>query len=327
MNREPAISSAPAPVAGSFLPPLSVVIPAYNYGRYLPEAIGSVLAQTHPLLECIVVDDGSTDNTEAVVQRESDPRVRYVRKVNGGLSSARNAGARAAQHDFVGFLDADDRWLPGFAERALQEFLRGGDALGAVATASFRIDSEGARVGASRFSFGKAGELGFRDFCLRNRPLASSVIVRRAVFERCGEFDETLRSSEDRDYWLRLTAAGWRFRFLDEPLAEIRRHTANMSKAAERMHENREKVLRRARQAGCIAARSPFWLKVSSAHLLQSARTHHSEGNTWKGLRLLALSCLRWPWFSSPSELSEPRLFRARALARMLLDACKRSPR
>ncbi len=303
--------------------PVSVVIPAYNYARYLPDAIGSVLAQTHRELECIVVDDGSTDDTRAVVEGIRDERVRYVHKVNGGLSSARNAGIREARHRFVGFLDADDRWLPDFLQRALKEFERGDAKLGAVATASHRIDEHGARVGSARFTFGESCDLGFRDFCLRNRPLSSSILIRREALEETGEFDTSLRSSEDRDYWLRMTARGWKLRFLDEPLAEIRRHSVNMSKAAARMQANRKQVLTQARRAGVIAPNSLFWLKVFSLHLVQSARAHHAEGATPRALTLLAGSCLLWPWFLSTSKLSEPRLFRARALARMLIDAAK----
>ena len=94
--------------------PISVVIPTYNYAQYLPEAIASVLSQTRGELECIVVDDGSTDETRAVATAIRDDRVRYVHQSNGGLSSARNAGIQLAKHRFVGFLDADDRWLPQF---------------------------------------------------------------------------------------------------------------------------------------------------------------------------------------------------------------------
>ena len=302
---------------------VSVVIPAYNYARYLPHAIGSVLAQTHPELECIVVDDGSTDDTRSVVEAIRDERIRYVRKVNGGLSSARNAGIREARHRFVGFVDADDRWLPDFLTRVLEEFERGDAKLGAVATASYRIDEHGTRVGAARFTFGESCELGFRDFCLRNRPLSSSIVIRRDTLEGTGEFDTSLRSSEDRDYWLRMTARGWKLRFVDEPLAEIRRHSVNMSKAAARMQANRKQVLTHARSSGIIGASSPFWLKVFSLHLVQSARAHHTEGATGRALALLAGSCLLWPWFLSTTKLSEPRLFRARALARMLIDSVK----
>ena len=320
MPSEPSVAAS-AP--NRRITPVSVVIPAYNYARYLPDAIGSVLAQTHRDLECIVVDDGSTDDTRAVVEDIRDERVRYVHKVNGGLSSARNAGIWEARHRFVGFLDADDRWLPDFLGRTLEEFERGDAKLGAVATASYRIDEHGARVGAARFTFGESCDLGFRDFCLRNRPLSSSILIRREAVAETGEFDTSLRSSEDRDYWLRMTAREWKLRFLDEPLAEIRRHSVNMSKAAARMQANRKQVLTQARGAGVIGASSPFWLKAFSLHLVQSARAHHTEGATSRALTLLAGSCLLWPWFLSTNALSEPRLFRARAFARMLIDAVK----
>ena len=93
---------------------VSVVIPAYNYAHFLPEAIASVLAQTGADLELIVVDDGSPDNTPEVCARCADPRVRLVRQPNAGLSAARNTGIREARFPYVAFLDADDRWEPGF---------------------------------------------------------------------------------------------------------------------------------------------------------------------------------------------------------------------
>ena len=90
---------------------VSVVIPAYNYGHYLPEAIGSALAQDYPadLLEVIVVDDGSTDDTPAVIARYGD-RVRGIRRENGGLNAATSTGIEAATGDYITFLDADDTW-------------------------------------------------------------------------------------------------------------------------------------------------------------------------------------------------------------------------
>lgn len=306
---------------------ISVVIPSFNYGHYLSETVGSVLAQTHHELECLVVDDGSTDNTADLVQRMTDPRVRYVPKQNGGLSSARNRGVREAKHDYVAFLDADDRWLPGFLERIVAEFARLPDRFGAVASASFLVDEHGHRFDDWRFTFGPTGELTFRDFCLRNKPLSSSIVIRKDCLLECGNFDESLRSSEDRDYWLRLTAKGWKVQFLDEPLAEIRRHSNNMSRVAARMEANRSKVLSNARRAGVISPKSPFWLKVYSAHLLHTARAFHSQGSTARALGLLTLSCLAWPWVSRPAEFSERSFFRLRAFARFIIDRFRRSSR
>jgi glycosyltransferase involved in cell wall biosynthesis len=98
----------------SMEPLVSVIIPCYNQAAYLPEALNSVYAQTHPHWECIVVNDGSPDHTDAVVQAwlEKDKRFVYIKKENGGLSSARNAGLDAAKGTFIQFLDADDAIHP-----------------------------------------------------------------------------------------------------------------------------------------------------------------------------------------------------------------------
>ncbi|WP_372921628.1 glycosyltransferase family 2 protein [Roseovarius sp.] len=91
-------------------PLISVIIPAYNDDKYLPESIGSVLNQTYENLECIIIDDGSTDDTEILVAKsaEKDARVRYFKKINGGVSSARNVGITKAEGLLIQFLDADD---------------------------------------------------------------------------------------------------------------------------------------------------------------------------------------------------------------------------
>src|SRR2546421_5434831 len=98
---------------------VSAVIPVYNGETYVAEAIASTLNQTRPPIECIVVDDGSTDATRAVVGAFSEPVV-YVRQARGGVSAARNRGARLARGQLVGFLDHDDVWLPTKLERQFE---------------------------------------------------------------------------------------------------------------------------------------------------------------------------------------------------------------
>ena len=299
-------------------PGVSVVIPAHNYAHYLPTAIGSVLAQTWDALEVLVIDDGSTDGTPEVFAQFTDPRVRCVRQENAGLSAARNTGIREARHDFIAFLDADDAWQPEFIEIAMRQLTALDGRFSLIAAATLRMDSEGRPLDAPKFSFERNGELTVQDFCLRNRPLSSSIVVSRAVFEKCGCFDTTLRSSEDRDMWIRATAAGFRFWFLDQPLALIRRHGGNMSKNARRMKQNSRAVLLKAWRSGAVSRWTPFWLRAFSVHFFQIAWTHFDGGYRVRAFAYLAGSVLLWPVHLRPKRFFEPHLFRARAFANFL---------
>jgi glycosyltransferase involved in cell wall biosynthesis len=305
---------------------VSVVIPAHDYAHYLPVALRSILAQTWTAFEVVVVDDGSTDHTRAAVAQFTDPRIRYVWQENAGLSAARNTGIREARHDFLAFLDADDAWQPGFLGEVMEQFAGSGAAFDLIATASLRMDSDGRLLDSAKFSFDQDTELTARDFCLRNRPLCSSIIVRRAVFDTCGFFDTTLRSSEDRDLWIRATAAGHRFWFLNRPLALIRRHRGNMSSHAPRMKQNSRAVLLKAWRSQAVSrADVPFWLRVFSVHFFQIALTHFDGGYRIRAFAWLAASVIFWPIYLSPARVYEPRFFRLRTFAtfcrRILTDS------
>ena len=126
-------------------PEVTVVIPSYNGVRYLGEAIESVLAQTHRSLETVVVDDGSVDETRALVARYGD-RVRYLHQENRGLAAARNTGIRAARGTYLAFLDHDDRYLPEKIARQVAVF-RERPPVGLVHTGWHFIDEHGRRVG------------------------------------------------------------------------------------------------------------------------------------------------------------------------------------
>ncbi len=300
----------------STLPSVSVVVPSYNYANYLGTAIRSVLLQNHSALEVLVVDDGSTDGTAALVSTFDDVRVRYLYQKNAGLSAARNKGIQESRFSFIAFLDADDSWEPEFLTTVLQEFERLGPSYGAVGTAVKRIDCQGNPLPPPRRIFLKTGELTTTSFCLRNRPLSSSTVLRRQVFDDCEGFDPTLRSSEDRDMWIRLTARGHRFYFLDQPLGSIRRHAQNMSKNAPRMKENAGVVLSRAWRHGVIKrANLPVWLRVVSVHYFVVSRTHFDDGWRAKAWLYLLISIVAWPVFIRPHRIAEPPFFRLRSMA------------
>jgi glycosyltransferase involved in cell wall biosynthesis len=190
---------------------LSVIIPCYNAERFIGEAISSALAQSRPADEIIVVDDGSTDRSVAQTGRFAG-RIQLVRQANAGAAAARNTGLAAARHDLIAFLDADDLWPPdSLACRMVQFDPQECDIVfGAVREFVDHGDGE-PRLGTP----------------IEGR-LAGSMIIRRHVFDRVGNFDESLRSAEVVDLAGRARAAG----FVDRATAEVvlhrRVHGANL---------------------------------------------------------------------------------------------------
>jgi len=152
-------------------------------------------------------------------------------------------------------------------------------------------------------------------------------VVRRDVFAECGDFDPTLRSSEDRDMWIRITAQGHRFHYLEEPLALIRRHPQNMSKNAPQMKRNSGLVLRRAWRAGAVPrGRICFWLRAAAIHYFLVAWTHFDDGRRTRAWLYLFTSIALWPIFLRPHLVAEPPLFRLRAALHFLRRTISMSP-
>lgn len=210
---------------------VSVIIPAYNQAQYLASAVESVLAQSYPAVEIIVVDDGSTDETRSVAERFAGPQVRYIYQRNQGLSAARNTGIRHAQGELLSYLDSDDLFLPDKLALLTAELDRRPE-LGLVAGQAIPIDEEGRR-------FGKVYDTPPPDdgarLLLGNPLHVGSVLVRRRWQERAGLFDETLRSYEDWDMWLRLARAGCPLGWVAQPVSLYRFHRAQMTRDMDRM--------------------------------------------------------------------------------------------
>ena len=176
---------------------VSVVIPSYNSGRFLGEAIESVLAQTYPHYTIVVVDDGSADDTPDITKRY--PEVRYLYQDHLGVSAARNTGLDASDGAFVVFLDADDRLLPRHFERSLQAFRERPDAaLVCGAYRTFGLETEYCHHCEPRPDH--YGSLLRSQFI--GPPL--HVMFRRDIVDRIGRFCANLRSCEDFDLFLRI---------------------------------------------------------------------------------------------------------------------------
>ncbi|MEA2573723.1 MAG: hypothetical protein QOH93_1021 [Chloroflexia bacterium] len=221
-------------------PTVSAVITTYNYGRFLPPAIESVLAQTLRPDEIIVVDDGSTDDTAAIVARYADRGVRYVYKENGGGSSARNAGILAAKCELIAFLDGDDRWLPHKLERQIEQMVRHPH-VGLVSGSEWQVDERGEHpylVARQPLEAAHVYKRMLVENFIGNTSLA---LVRRSVFARVGTFDEKVPLGHDWDMWLRI-AREYPVSVIEEPLIYYTRHSGSLSagKLEQRYRSNRE---------------------------------------------------------------------------------------
>lgn len=201
---------------------VSVIIPTYNCGRYLAGCIESVLAQTWHDFELIIVNDGSTDNTEDVIQPFlKDPRVLYIKQKNGGHGNARNTAMKRAKGDYIAFLDADDLWDPTKLEKQLNLFTA--PTIGLVYCRWRFLDEKGRIIKycpeSKYFEFRSGGVTEYLFF--DNFMATPSIVIRKDCLERSGLFDESIMIGEDWDLWLRISV-NYEVRYVDEPLITVR---------------------------------------------------------------------------------------------------------
>lgn len=207
------------------IPPLvSVIIPAYNRAGTIARSIDSVLVQTYRWIEVIVVDDGSTDHTDEVVETYGD-RVILIRQPNGGPSSARNTGAACAKGEIIAFLDSDDTWKPEKLERQVELMVHGGSEVPCCICNAALIEEDGTTRNSFEVS-GVESELS-EGYWLNPAPIIATrfvlfnqvVAIRRDAFEAVGGFKESMRLLEDHDLAFRLSLLGpWAF--VSEPLVD-----------------------------------------------------------------------------------------------------------
>jgi glycosyltransferase involved in cell wall biosynthesis len=224
-------------------PLVSVVIPTHNSARYLKDAILSVICQTFDGVKCIVVDDGSTDETQELVTAFEG--VSYVYQQNAGVSAARNHGASLVSEGLIAFLDADDVWLPTKLSHQVCRATRERHFPGLVY--SGLIETDDALRPLFERPAPREGDA-LRNTLLLEPPgvsLAQTGLVPVEVFEAVGGFDENLSTSADTDLVIRI---GMQFSLarVEECLALYRRHTGQMSESADAMERDMKLVLSRA---------------------------------------------------------------------------------
>lgn len=242
---------------------VSVIIPVYNCETYVGRAVQSVLDQEYPAAEVIVVNDGSTDKTVGSLEVYRE-RIRLIHQSNAGVATARNTGLRQAQGDYIAFLDADDLWEPTRLKVQLAALEKFPDA-GMVFSDFSVVDADGQAVMPSgiRWKYRAvrdAGVMSWDRVFSEARPIAgqfqgadgpivhaysgfvlqslflgnfintSSVILRREVVERIGDFDRTLDTEEDYEYWLRVSAEVPLI-YVDAPLVVFRKNPGQLTRA------------------------------------------------------------------------------------------------
>jgi O-antigen biosynthesis protein len=287
-------------------PTVSVIIPTYQRGHCVVRAIESALAQTFTDLEVIVVDDGSTDDTEAQVTSIGDPRVRYMpSEDNAGVAVARNRGMRESRGRFLAFLDSDDIWFPDKIARQIELFERADDALGLVYGGVERHDGQGITEATSPTHRGRL----FRELLERNviHGGGSNVMIPRHVVARVGFFDESLPAIEDYDYWLRI-ARDHEIDFVDQlvmryedPAGTERKslHQASNHEARARFHRKHRREMRRAGVEHLFLAESARRLVSGDAGERRIARRvalRSWRAAPWSstGYRIVARTWLPW---------------------------------
>jgi glycosyltransferase involved in cell wall biosynthesis len=301
--------------------PVSIVIPAYNASAYIVEAIESVLAQTVSPAEIIVVDDGSTDNTAAVLEPYQN-RIRYIYQENAGVSAARNRAIEAANGDFIAFLDADDVWHPQKLEFQMDVFSRI-PALGLLGTQGFDPPAANRphydRLPPNPFTF-----INWRQLAVKNHLFASSVVVRSSILNIAGDFDTTMQGPEDRDLWLRIAEISTVVN-LNLPLTGYRIVPGSVSQQPQRCEQGMYRILKKLDDHQAFKG-SPMLRRKARSYILHScAYLYGAADNQPEALKRSVKSLLQYPF---PYRLSEvDSLFeRPKRLAVILLRMLKLKP-
>jgi glycosyltransferase involved in cell wall biosynthesis len=215
-----------------FSPLVSIIVPCYNQAHFLNECLNSLVKQTFTNWECIIVDDGSTDQTVVVAKNfcDRDPRFHYHRQLNKGLSGARNTGIKSANGSYLNFLDSDDALYPKALECLVKEIQNDpslvmvyGGYKGSKETLTSIVKTAISDFDSSRMDF-------YPYLCAGNALPVHAALVKKEVIDQIGLFDENLKSCEDWDFWLRLARTTNRVKVIRKPVVVYRITSNSMTR-------------------------------------------------------------------------------------------------
>nr|QNO41819.1 undecaprenyl-phosphate 4-deoxy-4-formamido-L-arabinose transferase [Methanosarcinales archaeon ANME-2c ERB4]QNO42775.1 undecaprenyl-phosphate 4-deoxy-4-formamido-L-arabinose transferase [Methanosarcinales archaeon ANME-2c ERB4] len=258
-------------------PTVSVVIPTCNRAHLIGRAIQSVLNQSYQDFEIIVVDDGSTDDTEGEIKefQKRDKRVRYIRHENNkGGSAARNTGIKSAEGDYIALLDDDDEWLPEKIEKQVIKFQNSVDKVGVIYSGFFYVsDKTGEVISESVPTLQGNVYANLLSGCILGSP---TPLIRKTCFQKAGLYDDTLPSAQDWDMWIRLSKH-YEFDFIPDIMAKHYIHGGQISVDLNAKIRAREKLMRKY-QADLSTHPS-----ILSVHLKQLGKLYCLAGQSKEG--------------------------------------------
>jgi len=292
------------------MPSISVVVPSYNAERTILQTVESVQKQTFSDIEIIIINDGSTDRTLELVQSIKDQRLKIFSYENGGLPVSRNRGISHAKGEFISFIDADDLWRPDKLELQLAALQQHPDAGVAYSWTSYFIDGQEESIFPYHPVFFEGNVY---DKLLVNNIVGngSNILVRRKAIESVGEFEPTLKSCEDWDFYIRL-AAKWHFVVVPKHQILYRQSPKAMTSKVEVMEKEALRVVERAYQAAppeyqFLKNQSLAWVyeyctQQYLKHSTDMSGVHQAGHKLWKAIRLhppillgdYAQSLMRW---------------------------------
>jgi glycosyltransferase involved in cell wall biosynthesis len=274
-------------------PLVSVIVPAYNTAPYIAETLASIFAQTFSDYEVIVVNDGSPDTV--ALESALEPfrsRIRYLVQSNRGLSGARNTGIAEAQGDFIALLDSDDVWEPEYLEYQVGVLQKDpGLALVYPNATTFGDSMRAGRLFMDEHP--SSGEVTFERLVTQECNVMVSVLARREVIAAAGLFDESLRSSEDFDLWLRVVQGGWRIGYHRRPLVRSRLRRGSLSADAVSMCQHIVRVLDKHDREMTLTAAQRELVKERRAHFAAMLRLHEGKRAFFAGDHKNAVVALR----------------------------------